>query len=153
MASEQRFIATVIQRYSEGDGHLFWFSTKVTPPQVCFLVSSGIGGIKKRLAGFETELNGQHNFRTAADVELVEVSPTHLRVRYMKGVGVTPGHVDAAQRGTVRDVEVTFHLGAQDYLRLLLLLAPVAALGVSLTCAPWKRGRGKLTRVREVPPS
>jgi len=67
----------------------------------------------------EIELNGQENFRTGAQVQLVEVSPLSLRLR---GHGVHSGYVDAPESRKVREIAVRFTLAPRnfEYLRALV---------------------------------
>jgi hypothetical protein len=70
----------------------------------------------------EVELNGQENFRTGRDLELIQASPQSLRFVYRRGHGVHPGHVDDSQGRTVREVVVRYNLRARDFAYLCALV-------------------------------
>jgi hypothetical protein len=126
--SRQEFYAAVIQKYTEPASRLLWFSTdpKVAPPQVCLLLTAArrpVGSSKEWK--LEVELNGQENFRTGKEVELIEASHKLLRVLFRRGHGVHPGRVDASESRKVREIVVRFNLAPRNlaYLKTMVEIA------------------------------
>jgi hypothetical protein len=126
--SRQEFRADVIQRYTERDSRLLWFSTDPTaaPPQACLLVTANRRpSSSSSESNFTVELNGQENFRTGPAIETIDASPRILKLRFRRGNGIHPGYVDASRGRIIRELAVRFHLAPRNaaYLKALVEIA------------------------------